>query len=247
LSQVNAGPLTIYTLAVPDTICAGEESHLYALASGGTGNYTYSWKQPVKLKNPEMFYPAIFPQETMDYEVCVNSGLFSAKADLTVMVEQLPSKPVITVSDDILVSSAITGNQWYNSQGLIPGAKDQKFYPPSTETYYVIATAQACPSPPSNEVTIGFAAIKTAYENSISVYPNPFSEKLYIEYNLKAASRVNIQVCNSSGTLIRTMEEGTKTAGNHTAVFDGSLLSSGVYTFTIFAGYDRLVYKVIKN
>ncbi|MDO9257690.1 MAG: C25 family cysteine peptidase [Bacteroidales bacterium] len=247
-SQVSDGPLTITALAVPDTICAGRQSQLYVFAKGGTNEYSYSWTSDSKLENSVIFDPLVSPLETTEYDVSVTSGLLSAAGTLTVAVEPLPATPLVTVSDENLFSSASDGNQWYNSQGLIPGATNQGFPPAKTDTYYVIVnTTQGCQSKASNKVEFEFTGFNTSVENGLSVYPNPFTDKLYIEYTLKSAGQVKIVIYNSLGNEVSIIENSEKTAGTHKAVTDGCHWAAGIYTCKIISNQGVQLVKVIKT
>ena len=246
-NQVKTGMLKVNTLALPDTICAGEQSQLYAFASGGKDSYCYSWTLADKLPFSGNFNPLASPDQTMIYNVSVTSGSLSVNENITVNVEQSVANPVITVLEDHLISSAITGNQWYNSQGPIPGATDQKYFPTATDSYYVINNAKACPSFASNEVEFGFTDIKPPVKNGVSVYPNPFNSNLVLDFTLKSGGHVKILIYNTSGIEVKTIELGEKAAGNYKVVFDGSKLTPGIFTCKIYSGNSVQLVRVIKN
>lgn len=246
-NQVNEGQLTVKTLALPDTICAGEQSQLFAFVSGGTVPYSYVWTPAHTLRNSEIFNPTISSQETSTYQVNITSGNLSVNDQISVNVEQSEATPVISVSEDYLVSSATTGNQWYNSRGIIPGATDQKYFPTTTDSYYVINKSKACPSTPSNEVSFIFTGIKNSLETGFSVYPNPFSKNLFIDFKSKSAGWVKIVICDVLGNEICTIEKSDITTGNHIAVLDGSHLTSGIYICMIYSESGVQQAKVIKN
>jgi len=247
-SPTLSGPLAVNTLASPAAVCAGNQSQLYAFATGGTGVYSYTWTPSATLNNPGILNPVATVTETTTYDVLVKNLLLTVNGQVTVNVEEAPGTPEVSVVTDHLVSSATTGNQWYDSQGLIPGATSQTHFPAHTETYYVIASSTAgCQSASSNEVVFGFTGTIPTTENNFSVYPNPFSGKVYIEYNVKSAGFVRIVMYNSIGNEVGIIEEGDKTAGNHKASFDGSQLSPGIYFCKIFSGDTVLFAKVIKN
>ena len=69
-------------------------------------------------------------------------------------------------------------------------------------------------------------------------YPNPFSEDTTIQYDLVDENAVDIYIYNSVGKLIRKIDEGTKSAGSYSVVWDGrsddgDRVSSGVYFYQI--------------
>ncbi len=242
-----AGPLAVNSLAVPSTICKGDQSQLYALATGGTGVYSYQWTPAIALSNTGIFNPLASPAETTTYnvEILDNVSIFGT---VTVTVEQPPQPPVASVVSNHLVSSVAQGNQWYNYQGIIPGATSQIYTPTSTNAYYVTTTnAAGCESAASNSVFYGFTGIQPEAGNGISVYPNPSTGRVYVIYNLNSVSHVKISVFNALGNEVAVVEDGEKTLGTYQSVFDGSILPAGVYYCKIFSGDNVQVVKVVKN
>ncbi|MCP4546477.1 MAG: hypothetical protein GY835_08445 [bacterium] len=69
-------------------------------------------------------------------------------------------------------------------------------------------------------------------------YPNPFNPQTRIRYSLDAASEVRIDIFNTRGQLIATLEEGFKPGGAHEARWRADGLPSGSYNLRICAG-DR--------
>ena len=81
--------------------------------------------------------------------------------------------------------------------------------------------------------------------NSYSIsqnYPNPFNLSTAIRYTLPARSQVTISIYNVMGQKVNTIVEVSKSAGSHTAYWDGTdkagkVVSSGVYFYRLQAGY----------
>ena len=97
-------------------LCEGESTTLHAQASGGTGNYTYSWSPALTLNNASIQNPVATPPvgETT-YTCAVSDGITTQNVSVTVMVH--PNE----VED---VEHTICENDVYNFYGddvHIPG------------------------------------------------------------------------------------------------------------------------------
>ncbi|NMC98824.1 MAG: T9SS type A sorting domain-containing protein [Bacteroidales bacterium] len=69
-------------------------------------------------------------------------------------------------------------------------------------------------------------------------YPNPFNPTTVIEYSLDISGNSKIEIFDSIGRLIRTIDDGYRNAGNYKISFDGNngsgiKLSSGVYYYRL--------------
>jgi hypothetical protein len=71
--------------------------------------------------------------------------------------------------------------------------------------------------------------IATSISNSLKVYPNPFKDKLVVEYNSTISQPVTFSLFNISGSLVKSFEFNS--LGHHTQVldFENDELKYGVY------------------
>jgi len=67
-------------------------------------------------------------------------------------------------------------------------------------------------------------------------YPNPFNPVTRIDYQIPATSDVSLEVFDLLGRHLHTLVDGHKQAGHHSAAFDGTNLSSGIYVYRLTVG-----------
>jgi thermitase len=67
-------------------------------------------------------------------------------------------------------------------------------------------------------------------------FPNPFNPVTEISFSLPVAAKVTIDIYNVLGQRVTTLVDRSLPAGEHSATWDGSAASSGVYFYRITAG-----------
>jgi hypothetical protein len=76
-------------------------------------------------------------------------------------------------------------------------------------------------------------------------YPNPFNPSTTIEFTLPKSEYVKLKVFNILGKEVSTLVSNKLNQGNHTYIFDGKNLASGIYYYQLAAGDFREVKKMI--
>jgi hypothetical protein len=66
-------------------------------------------------------------------------------------------------------------------------------------------------------------------------YPNPFNPTTRINFELPDAQKIDLNVYDITGKLIRVLYSGYLTAGKFSAKFDSENLSSGVYFYSLIS------------
>ena len=234
-----SGPavLQVTASANPAEICEGSSTQLNAFAIGGTGTYSYEWSPATGLNDPNIQNPTSAPSETITYTVTVNDGSNSVTDEATVTVNPVPDTPTISIENNMLLSDATTGNQWYDSNGPIAGATGQTYEPLATDDYYVIVSNEfGCESEQSNSIYFLYTEIG---ENNIfkkfSVYPNPNSGIFAVELFTEVGDNVNIKVLNPLGSIVYKQDD-LKVNGYFKTTIDLSELHKGMY-FLVLENY----------
>ncbi|MEI8202348.1 MAG: T9SS type A sorting domain-containing protein [Bacteroidota bacterium] len=181
---------------------------------------------------------------TYTYTV-TNAATCVSVASANVVIDaqpSIPATPTVANNNNVLSSSATTGNQWYNqATGAISGATSQNFTVTANGSYYVIVTVGACSSDTSNIVTITNVGLESLRNNnSIKVYPNPVSNLLTIELNGNTVT-TNFEILNSIG---QEIFKGTILVK---AVVQTSSFAPGVYVIKLDNGKTFEFKKIIKE
>ena len=148
----------------------------------------------------------------MNYGLSAVSGNITVKgnnacgdgttATLAITVNPLPATPIISLAGNILLSDAISGNQWYNQFGSISGAINQSYTPIVDGNYFSIVTLLGCSSDTSNIINVFLTGIETMpLNNVIKVYPNPVLNELTIEIDGNN-QRQNFEILNAIGEVV---------------------------------------------
>jgi len=133
--------------------------------------------------------------------------------------------------DDNDFGSSINGNGLNNGGELMYAALDIEFDGP---IYSVSAEHELIP-------TVGLLA-----QN----YPNPFNPSTTIEYEIKEAGNVSIEVFNIKGQKVKTLVNEYQAANNYSTVWNGmndnnESVSSGIYFYEMNTGDYTSVKKMI--
>lgn len=87
---VTGGPLGVFPIAVPDSVCLGEMATIYPYAQGGTENYTFTWTSDPPGFSSDLDTIYVQPVDTTTYHVLVFDGYNYAENEVTVNVLELP-------------------------------------------------------------------------------------------------------------------------------------------------------------
>jgi hypothetical protein len=81
--------------------------------------------------------------------------------------------------------------------------------------------------------------------NSVSIYPNPMSDKANINLSIDKAAEVQISVSNLLGSDVYHKNYGKLIAGEHRLTLNTNSLNSGIYFVSVQAGSERVTKKIV--
>ncbi len=117
--------------------------------------------------------------------------------------------------------------------------------PIGTHTYYVTARYGSYESGPSNEVVVEMTeadfVLTPLFTELSGNFPNPFNPETTINFALKDAGNVRVEIYNIKGKKVRTLMDGYLEADFHSIVWNGKddgnkTVSSGIYFYKMKAG-----------
>ena len=83
------------------------------------------------------------------------------------------------------------------------------------------------------------------FVSNLNVYPNPLNNAGTLSFNVRENVETTIRIYNLTGSLVKTIELGLTTKGEHKERFDASTLSIGSYIISLESGSERKVAKFI--
>lgn len=153
-----------------------------------------------------------------------------------------PAQPTITTNGSDLQSTAATTYQWYLNGDLISGATSQNYTPTQSGIYVVrITDVNGCVYMYSAgypySISTGINEIET---KNISIYPNPSTGIVDIDFNFQKFNTVKVDVYDVYGKVVFSSKDNWR--------LDLTTLSNGIYTLAISLDNKKPNYqKIILN
>jgi hypothetical protein len=186
---IEVNPAPAITASPDEEICEGESVEL---ASSGVGSIL--WQPGGEITGNI----TVSPVNMTTYSVSATNDCGVVSEDIEVVVNPLPTQPVISVNGSGLESTVGSSYQWYLNGNSIEGETNQTYLPTQAGDYTVeISDGNGCSSisEPYNWITVGIAEL----EFDLSVYPNPFNNQLVI---VSDAAIQLVEIIDLSGRLV---------------------------------------------
>lgn len=145
----------------------------------------------------------------------------------SIEVNPRPAPPTITQVGDTLFGPQAESYQWYDKNGSIRNANDQKYGPKLKGNYKLVISRKGCSSTPSEEFFFNFSSLNSLEQIvGIKVYPNPANEELNIEFK-NLIEPVDLKILNIQGAVV------FKQNLNSSSSIDVSRLEAGTYVLQL--------------
>jgi hypothetical protein len=253
--DVTSAVFAINATATPGTICSGQSSQLNVTASGGSGNYTYSWTSIPAGFTSNIQNPVVFPTQTTQYVSHVSDGTQSLTDTTHVTVNAPPAAAAgndttdcVSVTDIPLhgIASGYSSVLWTtNGDGTFVNATSlNTIYHPGAgdKTNLVVnLTLTASPLVPCTNAAASTRIIHfdpcgvgipglTGYTFSFSLRPNP-STGIFTIYSSSV---------NNEDVMIRIIDLSGKTVLNEKISVSGDTMESKMD----LSGFEKGIYFV---
>ena len=121
--------------------------------------------------------------------------------DIAVRLNALPQTPIISVADNLLISSATAGNQWYNNGQILNNETAQVLSKYQSGSYFVKVTENGCSS---RSVSLTITANEPTNLMALKVFPNPSNGNFNLQ--LPSQDAYKMQISDLQGRIIETKE-----------------------------------------
>ncbi len=229
---ITVNPLPVVTATASTTeICAGEKVTLTA-----TGAVTYDWDNGVT--NGVAFAPT----QTTTYTVTgTDANGCQAQDQITVTVNEVSADIQITGNTVTAIETDAT-YEWFKCGGMLVASGNQTQSFAETGAYYLKVTKNGC-SVESACFDITVTGLQEATFNNlpVSIYPNPTSGRLTVEFSGQAHSFI-IEIKDAKG---KKVFRQTYEASQTTLLLDLVNYKAGTYYIQIFNKHDQVSLPVI--
>jgi hypothetical protein len=174
----------------------------------------------------------------------------TASDTVNVTFDAIPTA-TFTQANGILTAAAVAGAtyQWVNNGATIAGADSSviNVNPYGTSHYEVIVTTGYCSATSAYQLVTVTGIADVSQSISTSIYPNPTTKEITINYNLARDEDLSITITDMTGRTVSNLYSGSQGAGAYTIVTSLGALSGGIYLVSFKTPEGTLVRKVTKE
>lgn len=243
---ITGNALAVNPIALPDTICSGISTQLFAQPTGGAGNifYNFTWSSQPPGYTPDEKDPIVQPLVTTVYHVVLDDGYKQVSGSVTVVVNPSPVVDLgpdhtYCVFDTITLDAGNPGADYIWSDG----STDRRIKVATTGIGFdiknisvTVTSQEGCIRADQKIIVFDFAACNAieepGHESGFQIYPNPGSGILQINNN-SGINNCQLTISDIYGRKLYDGKEIVFTDQNRTIDLNLASFPAGIYLVRI--------------
>jgi len=232
-------------------VCSGDDLQLNVT---GIVPGNFQWTGPggfVSSQTNITLDPAFLSRAGVYQVMYYASGCTVALSSVTVIINPIPSAPIVIFTGGFLVSSISTNIQWYHNNNILPGATLPSLNP-TLDGYYMVKYTD--PLTGCFNFSQGYF-YKSLFVNSdsplsenpvFSIFPNPVQERVNIKIDLPfLQSNAVMEITDTQGKIILKQSYAELKTIQETIALD--TWPSGMYYVRISGSHLMMLGKILKQ
>jgi PKD repeat protein len=229
-------------------LCAGDSTLLSANATAGSGSISnYQWQQSnidIAGANDSSYYATSVGSYTVIVTNTFGCTASSAPVSVTLLPLAIAGYTYTTVGDSVSFTNTSTNATSYSwdfgdASPLDTNANPSHIYPIDGSYIVTLTVTNSCGTNTFTDtiviITSGISIINNS--NEFSIYPNPVSNQLNIQFNSSFSEDFVLTVFNSLGQ-VKYSQTVSKATGDTYLVVDVSEFARGCYTLQLTGSHS---------
>ena len=234
--------------------CGEQAIQLYAFASGGSGDYTYSWTPTTGLDNANIATPIATITENIEYSVVVSDGSTEITAVVPITYAEVEEVEITGSSyvnpgeeKELTANAGFISYLWNTGENTAAITVSGDVISLPYCMFYVTAIDQNnCFSYDEHQVSLWLTSIDENINNKLNaqISPNPSNGTFILNITNAQKENVLMEVLNAEGKVVFS-EKIRNNSQEISKNFDLTNLSKGIYFVRLTAGSSNTVQKLI--
>lgn len=245
--------VTINTFGMPavsasnDTaVCFPNYAYLSTTATGGDGNYSYMWTSGTTTSTDSVALFGTMMQYITLTDGCGNTSMDSVLVTVNMMptaaFTESSAGAVVTFTDGSVNATSWSWN-FGDSQTSTQQSPVHTYSTNGTFTVTLIVTNSCGSDTITSVVLIDVGINDPAVFGAITVYPNPASDLINVNFGMETGGRVSLQLFDAAGKLVYVQDLENVTAGS-LITLDVTNFETGIYMLRIVGDNAAVTHKL---